>query len=127
MDVRIREGCFCAGQHAQPVADPQRFLKAPADPRKINVAFWIHPSTFRPEPCCSLSAEHIERSLRDLSFTTWVEQVIDRAQLGGRDPESQDRGALAVAARLGFVVNNLRSGGHELAEFGHLFLQERGL
>ena len=79
--VRIGESCLCAGQNPEPVTDPQRFLEASADSRKIDAPPGVYPSTFRPEPCRSFSAEHVQCSLRDLSLTAWVEEVVDRAQL----------------------------------------------
>lgn len=90
IDVRIGQCRLGAGQDPEPLADAQCLLEALADPGEINVSLGVHASTFRPEPCRSLGAEHVQRCLTDLTLTTWVQQVVDRPQLGGRDTKPQD-------------------------------------
>ena len=126
-DVRLTQRGLCAGQDPQPLADQQSLVKAVPDSRQIDTAIVCGPGPLCPEPCRSLSAEHVERCLRELAVTPRVEQVVDRPQLGRRNPEAQNRCTATIGARLRFVVNNLRLRGDELAEFGHFLLEKRGL
>jgi len=122
--VRISKRRLCAGQHPDPLADAQGLVEGFADTRKIDVAIWIDPRAFCPEPGSCFCAQHIERCLADFTLTAGVKQVVDGAQFGRGDSEAQHRGAPAVGPGLGFVVNNLRLRGHELTEFRDFFLKE---
>lgn len=121
-DMRVAERGFRPGQHAKPLTHAKRLLEALPDPGKIYATVLDWSGTFRPQPGCCWGTKYIQCGLGYLSLASRVEQVVNGAQLGGRDPETQNRGALAVRTRLGFVVNNLRLGGDELPKFGHLLL-----